>query len=35
MRRRSLLMIPPPEIIFGYDSVRKVNDDVSCWIEEV
>lgn len=23
----------PPEIIFGYDSVRKVNDDVSCWIE--
>lgn len=23
----------PPEIIFGYDSVRKVNDDVSCWID--
>lgn len=22
------------EIIFGYDSVRKVNEDVSCRIEE-
>ena len=22
----------PPEIIFGYDSVKKANDDVACWI---
>ena len=22
----------PPEIIFGYDSVKKANDNVACWI---